>query len=136
MSSEPVRTRIVGMSLHRIVLEWSWWQVDEESENDWDGTIGIPTSPSAHDWRNTPWRIESSDLSLEVGGYCTVVIPPTIVRVIGIEKYDPAADFGFLPRPEFVLELRPLDYDDDDEAGFVHYLNTREPLSLELIKRS
>ncbi|MEU2432933.1 hypothetical protein ABZ611_26170 [Streptomyces sp. NPDC007861] len=63
-------------------------------------------------------------------------IPPTEVRITGIGKFEPPADFGFLPRPEYFLELVPIDMLDDEESGYVVYLNGDEPIEIEVLGNS
>lgn len=134
ISSEATDVRVAGTTPRRVLLAWPWREVDPESANSWDGTIGFSRDPDAYDWRNTPWRLEPDPSELDTGDSCFVGIPPTEVRVIGIEKFDPPADFGFLPRPEFVLEVCPIDLLDDDDAGYTLYLNGEEPIEIEVIE--
>ncbi|MEV0810325.1 hypothetical protein [Micromonospora sp. NPDC050200] len=47
---------------------------------------------------------------------------------------EPPADFGFLPRPDYVLEVVPVDMLDDEDAGFVLYLNGEEPIDIEIVE--
>lgn len=53
-----------------------------------------------------------------MGDNCMVGIPPTEVRITGIRRYEPPADFGFLPRPEYVLAVVPIVLEDEEEAGY------------------
>lgn len=133
ISAEAFDARVGGTTRQRVLIDWPWWEADPDSANSWDGTVGFPRDPDAYDWGNTPWRLEPDPSELETGDACFVGIPPTEVRVTGIERYDPPADFGFLPRPEYVLEVVPTDLVDDDEAGYVIYLNGAEPIKLERI---
>jgi hypothetical protein len=133
ISAEAFDARVAGTTRQRVLIDWPWWEPDPGSANSWDGTVGFPRDPDAYDWSNTPWRLEPDPSELETGDACFVGIPPTEVRVTAIERYDPPADFGFLPRPEFVLELVPTDLLDDDEAGYVIYLNGAEPIELEKV---
>ncbi|MFI6763201.1 hypothetical protein ACIBF5_29125 [Micromonospora sp. NPDC050417] len=127
---------VVKTTLRRVLVEWPWREVDPDSQNSWDGTVGFPREPDGRDWSNTPWRLEPDAAELEAGELCLVGIPPTKVRVTGVEKFDPPADFGFLPRPDCVLELVPVEMSDDEDAGYVLYLNGKEPIQTELIEKS
>jgi hypothetical protein len=134
ISSEASDVRVAGTTPRRVLIAWPWRELDPESANSWDGTVGFPRDPDAYDWSNTPWRLEPDPSELDSGRSCFVGIPPTEVRVIGIEKFDPPADFGFLPRPEYVLEVCPTDMLDDENAGYVLYLNGEEPIEIEVIE--
>jgi hypothetical protein len=70
-----------------------------------------------------------------VGEDGVVVIPATEVLVTGIEKYEPPADYGFLPRPDYLLEVVPVESAEDDEAGYVIYLNGNKPIDIEVVER-
>jgi hypothetical protein len=134
ISAEAFDARVAGTTPRRVLIEWPWREVDSESANSWDGTMGFPRDPDAYDWRNTPWRLEPDSSELQTGDACFVGIPPTEVRITGIEKYEPPADFGFLPRPDYVLEVVPVDMLDDEDAGFVLYLNGEEPIDIEIVE--
>ncbi|MFY1697925.1 hypothetical protein [Solwaraspora sp. WMMA2101] len=133
ISAEAFDARVAGTTLRRVLIDWPWREIDPDSANSWDGTVAFPRDPDSYDWCNTPWRLEPDPSDLEAGDSCFIGIPPTKVIVIGIEKFEPPADFGFLPRPEYVLEVVPVDMLDDEEAGFVLYLNGEEPIELERV---
>lgn len=134
ISSEALDARVAGATPRRVLIAWPWWGVDLGSVNSWDGTVGFPRDSDAYDWCNTPWRLEPDPSELDKGGSCFVGIPPTEVRIIGIEKFEPPADFDFLPRPDCALEVCPVDMLEDDEAGYVLYLNGEEPIEIEVIE--
>jgi hypothetical protein len=134
LSAEPFDSRVVGTTPRRLLVAWPWREVDEESRNSWDGTIGFPRDPDDYGWHNTPWRLEPDPSELDTGDPCFVGIPPTRVRVSRIEKFEPPADYGFLPRPEYLLEVRPVDTLDDEDAGYVLYLNGNEPIDIEVVE--
>lgn len=133
ISAEAFDARVVGTTPHRLLIDWPWRETDPESDNSWDGTVGFPYAPGAPGWLNTPWRLEPDAAELHVGDPCFVGIPPTAVRVTSIERFEPPADFGFLPRPEYALEVVPVDAIEDPEAGYVLYLNGREPIHIEVL---
>ena len=134
VSAEAFDVRVAGLTSRRLLVGWPWLEVDPDSDNSWDGTIGFSRDADAYDWCNTPWRIEPDPSELEIGDACFVGIPPTEVVVTGIEKYEPPADFGFLPRPEYVLEVVPVSSLDDEDAGYVIYLGSAEPIEIEVIE--
>jgi hypothetical protein len=136
ISAGAVEVRVVRVSLRTIFIDWPWLMVDPDSRHAWNGTIGFPRDPDHYDWRNTPWRMEPDGWELSEGNICIIGIPETEVRVGKIENYDPPADFGWLPRPEWVLGLRPLEYGDDEESGYAFYLDNAEPVEIEVVSRS
>ncbi|GAA0516943.1 hypothetical protein Ade02nite_84880 [Paractinoplanes deccanensis] len=133
ISAEAFDTRVARTTTLRVLVAWPWREVDEESANSWDGTMGFSRDPDAYDWGNTPWRLEPDPSTLRAGDPCFVGIPPTEVKITGIEKYEPPADFGFLPRPDHVLEVVPVDLLSDDDAGYVLYLNGHEPIDIHVL---
>lgn len=133
ISSEAFETIVARVTARRVLVEWPWREVDPHSRNSWDGTLGFPRDSDAYDWCNTPWRLDPDPEELESGSPCFVGIPPTEVIVTSIEKYDPPADFGFLPRPDYVMELTPEATIEDEDAGYVVYMNGNEPIELETI---
>lgn len=132
ISAEVFDARVARVTPRRVLIDWPWREVDPNSETSWDGTIGFPRGPDAYDWCNTPWRLEPDPSELKVGQMCLVGIPLTMVKVTLIEVYEPPADFGFLPRPDFVLGVVPLEYLGEEEAGYSIYLNGQEPINLEI----
>lgn len=135
ISAEAFDARVVGATSRRVLIEWPWREVDPESANSWDGTLGFSLDPEAYDWCNTPWRLEPDPSDLGVGDACFVGIPPTEVRIVGIEIFEPPADFGFVPRPDYVLTVVPVDMLDDEDAGYALYLNGVEPIEIEILER-
>ena len=136
LSAEAFDAQVVGVTPRRVLVEWPWLEADESSDNDWDGTLGFPRDTDAYDWCNTPWRLEPAPEELQPGSSCFVGIPPVEVRVTAIQQYSPPADFGFLPRPEYVIEVCPVDLLDDEEAGYVIYLHSGEPIEIEVLERA
>jgi hypothetical protein len=136
VSCEAHDARVVGTTRTRLLVEWPWLQVDEASENPWNGTMELPRDPEAYVWEGVPWRLEPDPSELGTGDPCFVGIPPTLVRVMQIGRHDPPADHGFLPRPEHVLGLCPIDVVDEEEAGFTLYLDGGEPIEIEVVSRA
>ena len=46
ISCEAFDSRVVGATPMRILVAWPWFEVDEESENRWDGTRAFPRKAS------------------------------------------------------------------------------------------
>jgi hypothetical protein len=128
ISCEPVDVHVSYATMSRVFVAWPWREIDPESRAHWDGTMGFSRDPNHWDWRNTPWRLEPDPSDVSAGDVCMVGIPSTEVQVVAIEQYDPAADFGWAPRPVWALGVCPVDNLADDEAGYVLYLNSGEPI--------
>ncbi|TDB77120.1 hypothetical protein E1264_37725 [Actinomadura sp. KC216] len=133
ISCEAQEVQVRGVTATRVLLDWPWGEPDPASENFWDGTLGLPRDPTSYDWRNIPWRVDPDTDSLTAGDICIVGIPPVEAVVRKIANYIPAADFGRLPRPEWALELCYPEYLDDEEAGFTIYLDSAEPVQIEVV---
>jgi hypothetical protein len=134
ISSGAFDAQVAGTTPRRVLVAWPWRDIDPESSNAWDGTVGFPRDPDAYDWVNVPWRLEPDASELSIGDRCLVGIPPTEVEVTSLERFDPPADFGFLPRPDYAMEVVPVGMLDDDQAGYVLYLNGREPINIEIVE--
>ncbi|MEV4282267.1 hypothetical protein [Actinoplanes xinjiangensis] len=135
ISAEAFESRVSHLDARRVMVEWPWREVDVDSRNSWGGTLGFPRDSDAYGWCNIPWRLEPDPEELEPGDPCFVGIPPTEVLVTTIEKFEPPADYGFLPRPDYFMEVVPLDMTDDEEAGYVIYLNGNEPIDIQVVGR-
>ena len=135
ISSEAFDTHVVGFGRFRLTVEWPWREIDPDSTRSWDGTFGFPRDSGHYDWNNTPWRLEPPVEELREGSQCFVGILPVEVRVTSIVRYEPPAGFGFLPRPEYALDVCPVDLVDDEEAGYVLYLGSGEPIEIEVLER-
>lgn len=130
ISCEPVEVRVSSATASRVFVEWPWREVAPESRFQWDGTMGFSRDPHHWDWRNTPWRLQPDPDDLSVGEECIIGIPPTEVQVVAIDEYDPPADFGWTPRPGWGLGVCPVANLADEEAGYVLYLDSGEPIDI------
>ena len=131
--AEPIDVRVIGgHGAFVVLLEWPWRTRDPESSKSWQG-MGFPLDPDSHHWKNTPWRLMPPPEELRAGGNCYVGIPPTLVRVVSICDLEGPADYGYLPRPEWQIGLCPIDDLDDEEAGYVMYPDSGEPIEYEVI---
>jgi hypothetical protein len=119
-----------------VAVAWPWLQIDPSSRFRWDGTTAFPRDPESPDWRNIPWRIEPDGWELESGDNCMVGIPQIDVRIMWIKYFDPPGDFGWLPRPIWGLAVCPLQDWGDENAGYVMYLDTGEPVQIDVIGKS
>ena len=131
LSCGPADARIVGITPTRFLVQWPWLEIDPELPHAWDGTMGFSRDPEAYDWRNTPWRVEPDGWEVTVGDPCFVGIPRTEVQVTTIERYEPPGMLGWLPRPEWIIEVRPVEFIEDEEAGYVLYPDSGEPIVIE-----
>jgi hypothetical protein len=130
ISCGPFDARIHSVSATRVFIEWPWREKDPSSRS-WDGTMGFPRDPDHWEWRNTPWRVEPDPLELQTDDLCMVGIPPTEVQVIAIDAYEPPADFGWTPRPALGIGLCPVTDLDIEEAGYVIYPESGDPVEIE-----
>ncbi|MFF0574620.1 hypothetical protein [Streptosporangium saharense] len=131
ISCDPREVSVRGVTATRILVDWPWLQPDPESAHPWNGTVGFPKDPDSYEWCNTAWRVEPDGWSLKEGSVCIVGIPPSQAVVTDIVNYVPAADFGWLPRPQWGIGLCYPEYLNDDEAGFTVYLDSGEPVQIE-----
>ena len=118
-----------------VSVQWPWLSPDPDSRTTWDGTMGFPRDPDHSDWRNTPWRVVPDTSELSAGDVCVIGIPATEVRVAAITVYDPPLDVGWLPRPEWMLDLVPVEYGAEPEAGYGLALHSGEPVRLDVVSR-
>lgn len=133
LSSDVWDARVSRVTVHTVFLEWPWMQIDPGSRSPWDGTFGFPRRSDHFDWANTPWRIEPDVEELSQGDVCMIAVLTTEVRVMSIERYEPPADLGWLPRPQLAIGVCPVDLLGDDEAGYVLYIASAEPIVIEKI---
>jgi hypothetical protein len=98
--------------------------------------VALPRDEASYEWTNTPWRTEPAPWNLETGLECTVGIPPTRVMVREVQRYDPPRNLGWLPRPTKGLSVVEAALQDDEDAGYVLYLDGAEPVRLSPAKNS
>ncbi|MEY9927758.1 hypothetical protein ABH926_002392 [Catenulispora sp. GP43] len=136
ISAAAVEVRVARVDARTVYIEWPWLSPDPGSRSPWDGLMGFPRDPDHSDWRNTPWRIAPDTSELSAGDVCIIGVPATEVRVAAITHYDPPADLGWLPRPRWMLDLVPLEYGTDPEAGYGFALDTDEPVKMEIVSHT
>lgn len=133
LSCEAESTHIERVVGGYVFVKWPWNGPELNSNMVWDGTVALPRSPESREWANTPWRMEPDPVEVVAGEPCLVGIPPTKVRLQGIEISSVPRETGWLPRPSFaivvmpVVEGRPL----DEDAGFRVFLASDEPIEVE-----
>lgn len=137
ISSEVYEVRVSRVTDQRVSLEWPWRDIDPESQSIWEGSIGFPRDPDHYGWRYIPWKMEPGGDDLTEGDRCLIAIPSTEVRVLAIVSYDPPEPYGWLPRPDWALGVCPVEFEnnDDEDAGFMLYLNGNEPIDIEVVSR-
>jgi hypothetical protein len=133
IACEITRARVARTTPSRILVSWPWRAIDPAGRNSWDGTVGFPRDADDPSWLNLPWRITPDVSQLDADDVCEIWIPPTEVQITLITQFDPPADFGFTPRPEWVLGVCPPDLLDDEEAGYTIYLDVGEPIEISRI---
>jgi hypothetical protein len=130
LACEPADARVARVSGGYVFLEWPWRETDPGSGFRWNGQVALPWDADSREWVNTPWRVEPDAGELEAGATCWVGIPPTRGIVRALYKYAPARDVGWLPRPTLGLGVVPVGHEDDEEAGYLVYLDGAEPVSV------
>lgn len=133
LSSPVVSTTVARVSKYYVFLSWPWKVPDPDSEFAWDGTVAFPQNPDSPEWRNTPWRFEPDTDELREGDEVRLSIPEVEFTVLSAERLERPKDMGWLPRPMLLLELCDTDHVDDEEAGFVLYCDTGEPISINVV---
>jgi hypothetical protein len=134
--SDVTELTVVGGNNRRFLVNWPWREIDPDSSNSWDGSVGFPRDPDHYEWKNTPWRVEPEGWDLVTGDTCLIAVPETNVRITVIENYDPPAEYGWLPRPSWALGVCPLEFESDEEAGFMLYLDADEPIDIETVSKA
>lgn len=131
ISCEPADAVVARISDFYVFIEWPWRERDESSRMRWDGTLALPRNESSLEWANTPWRVEPSPEELNAGDTCMVGIPPTRIIVRRVYEYDPPRSLGWVPKPTAGLGVVESAMLDNEEAGYLVYLDGAEPISFE-----
>jgi hypothetical protein len=63
-------------------------------------------------------------------------IPETRARIMWIEHFDPPAELGWLPRPSWGLAVCPVENLGEENAGYMLYLDTGEPVQIDAVRGS
>lgn len=131
IACEPADAVVAKIAHSYVFIRWPWRELDQTSRAKWDGTVALPRIESSQEWGNTPWRVEPSSGELKVGDSCMVGIPPTRVIVRNVKIFDPPRSLGWLPKPTAGADVVEVGRQDDEEAGYMIYLDGAEPISFE-----
>jgi hypothetical protein len=131
ISCEPADAVVANVTNRYIFIQWPWGERDEQSRTKWDGTLALPRDESNYEWANTPWRVEPSPAELEVGSSCMVGIPRTRVMVRRVYEFDPPRSLGWLPKPTAGIGVVEVGRREDEEAGYMVYLDGAEPITFD-----
>ncbi|MFF7448425.1 MULTISPECIES: hypothetical protein [unclassified Streptomyces] len=137
VSCPSARARVVHVTPREVSVEWPWGQIDPNSEIRWNGHRSIPCTAPDDEWGGL-FQIDPHPGHLEVGGYCLVGIPETLVRIIDIGRFDPPADVGWLPRPHTMLIVLPVAHPRApraEEEGDTIDLESAAPIKIDLLSR-
>lgn len=127
----PADAVVAKIASGYIYLHWPWRRIDPNSKVSWNGQVSFPVDANHFEWTNAPWRLEPDPEDLSAGDVCLVGIPGLEVVVRTVRQFDPPRDVGWLPRPTVGLSVVPVgDFQDDEEAGFLVYLDGPEPISV------
>ncbi|MFJ8945368.1 hypothetical protein ACIRG4_19415 [Streptomyces sp. NPDC102395] len=125
------------MTTCEVSVEWPWAHIDPDSEIRWSGHRAIPRATHNGEWGGL-FQIDPDAGLLEVGDSCLVGVPETLVRIVDIGRFDPPADVGWLPRPDTMLIVLPVDHPHDphaEEEGDTIDLESAAPIKIEPVSR-
>lgn len=122
-----------------MVVEWPWWEVDPECDwIEWNGQVALACDPASYEGDLELFRTERPAQDLEVGAVCRVGIPPTVVHLMGVERFEPPLETGRLPRlGRQVMVLRAGQSHDPDLEwqGYEIAPDDGVPIALDLLLR-
>lgn len=121
ISCPATPARVVEKSSTYLVVEWPWWTVDPLGQGaSWNGCVAITIDPSSYDWERELFSTEPAPAQLNPGDICRIGIPPTIVRVLSVDTFDPPLETGYLPRPRRLVTVlpanQPVDVESEDQG--------------------
>ena len=129
---------VTAASQFHVSLRWPWWEIDTAADGiEWNGDVALPTSAD-HSWGDAYFRTMPPEDFLKAGDRCLVGIPPTVVHVLAIHRFDPPLETGWLPRPASYLDVlrQGKSYDARiEEQGYQFDPVGGEPIQLELLFR-
>jgi hypothetical protein len=137
VSCPAARARVVRVTPADISVEWPWGVIDPDSEVRWNGHRVVPRAALGGEWGGL-FQVGPGTGRVEVGDFCMVGIPETLVRIIDIGRFDPPVDVGWLPRPHTMLVVLPVDHPRDlhaEEEGDTIDLESAAPIRIELVSR-
>ncbi|MCG7206962.1 hypothetical protein [Streptomyces arenae] len=116
VSCPDTPARVTDKSPHHVSIEWPWWAVDPDSDwIHWNGQVALPHDPSSYEGQTGLFRTTPPLDTLEPGTTCRVGIPPTLVHVIAVDRFDPPLETGRLPRPRRHVVLLRAGHSHDPE---------------------
>lgn len=132
-------THVTHTTSDHITVKWPWWASDPDCDwIEWNGQVALAGNPRGHDWETELFRTDPPPENLSPGVPCRVGIPPTIVHVIEIGRFDPPMETGRLPRPQtLIVVLRAgTSFDPErEDQGYDLDPDDDIPLSVEHVHR-
>ncbi|MGV9662249.1 hypothetical protein ACWDUL_25600 [Nocardia niigatensis] len=107
LSCPYTEARVTGLTADDVLVEWPWWAVDPASDGvRWNGVVAVAAGPDTPGWDREVFRIQPAAAELDADSgepatetMCRIGIPPTVVHVIAVRRFDPPRVTGWLPRP-------------------------------------
>lgn len=136
-----VVAEVVAVSRSYASLAWPWAEIDPDSRFAWNGQVAFSTDPDSPERWQDVFRTNPEPWQLSAGDTCLVGVPETLVRVLGVDRHDPPADRGWLPRPRTTLVVAHLDqpeepmWAEEEGEGFIIAPGSFAPLTLEFVSR-
>ncbi|MGW4892513.1 hypothetical protein ACWEQL_09630 [Kitasatospora sp. NPDC004240] len=97
-----------GVTWDHLGVVWPWWRPDPDSASHWNGVVALSVDLRTREWAETElFRTDPPPERLEAGDPCLLGVPPTVVHVTEVDRFDPPWDTGWLPRPELRVEVLP-----------------------------
>ncbi|GAA0229419.1 hypothetical protein GCM10009527_027430 [Actinomadura nitritigenes] len=133
-------TEVTVSAVHpyNVSVRWPWWQVDPDSDFfHWNGDVALPRASSMDAEREFFTTIPDTE-ALAAGDRCKVGIPPTIVHVMSVERFDPPLETGRLPRPHRHVVVLHHGESEDPDAEFQGYIidpDDDQPIAMDLVFR-
>ncbi|KAB2364904.1 hypothetical protein [Actinomadura montaniterrae] len=129
---------VSAVHAYSVSLRWPWWQVDPDSDFiHWNGDVALPRASSMDREREFFTSIPDTD-ALAAGDRCEVGIPPTIVHVMSVERFDPPLETGRLPRPHRHVVILHYGESENPDAEFQGYSidpDDDQPIAIDLVFR-
>ncbi|MHA5052123.1 hypothetical protein [Streptomyces sp. SD15] len=139
LSCPRTDARVTGLSRTHVSVKWPWWAVDPECDwIEWNGDVALVRDPQSHEGDMELFHTEPTAPDLAVGEVCRIGIPPTVVHVTAVDRFDPPLETGRLPRPRTLVRvLRAGRSHDPDrlEQGYEIDPDDGIPISFDLLFR-
>ncbi|MFD3583430.1 hypothetical protein [Streptomyces sp. NPDC058683] len=120
-------------------IEWPWWSADPDCDwIYWNGQVSLAHDPTSYDGQDGLVRTTPPADHLTPGAPCHVGIPPTLVHVISVDRFDPPLETGRLPRPHRLVVVLRTGHSHDperEEQGFEIDPDDDIPITLDLVFR-